>query len=373
MDFGLSEEQQLLQSTFRSYLADQVPTPRVRELTEGGPEALAALWRRLAELGAAGVLIPEEYGGSGLALLDAALVAEEFGRAVTPAPFLANAVLAPTALREAGTPEQQKEWLPRLASGEIRVGIAFTESYQRRENAEVAFDGRGLTGKALLALDLPGADFALVATRDHKLAWVSCEAPGLTIEALSSIDRTRRLAELRFEAVEPATVLGGPESRALAIERVLDAGRAALAADTLGACQAMLDQAVAYAQDRRQFGRAIASFQAVKHLCAEMVADLEPARSLVWYAAHAFDALPEDAAAAIAHGKAHISEVGTRLADLATQVHGGIGYTDEQNLHLWFKRIGLSRQLLGGPGFLRERAAQLQGLSTARRAFARER
>lgn len=363
MDFGLSEEQRLLQDTFRNYLADQLPPNRVRALCDGGRADQRALWAALAELGAAGILIPEEHGGSELALLDAALVAEELGRTVAPTPFLASGILAPIALAEAGTPEQCKEWLPRIATGELCVGAAVTESYARREGAGVRLNGARLYGNALLALDVPGADYLLIATVAGQLAWVPADAPGLERETLATIDRTRHTAELRFDGVEPVTLLGGPEPRTPAVRRILDAGRAVLAADTLGAAESMLNQAVAYAQERVQFERVIASFQAVKHLCAEMVAELEPARSLAWYAAHAFHALPDSAPLAIVHAKAHLNEVASHVADLATQVHGGIGYTDEHNLHLWFKRIGLNRQLLGGPEFLRERAAQLQGFT----------
>jgi alkylation response protein AidB-like acyl-CoA dehydrogenase len=138
-----------------------------------------------------------------------------------------------------------------------------------------------------------------------------------------------------------------------------------LAADTLGAAERMLELAVEYAGQRSQFGRVIASFQAVKHMCAEMLAELEPARSLVWYAAHAFDELPEEASLVASHAKAHLSDVGTHIAKLATEVHGGVGFTDEQNLHVWFKRISFNRQLFGGPELLRERAATLQGWSDA--------
>jgi alkylation response protein AidB-like acyl-CoA dehydrogenase len=155
----------------------------------------------------------------------------------------------------------------------------------------------------------------------------------------------------------PEALFEGAEA---AIARMLDAGRIALAADTLGACDSMIEQAVAYAGERKQFGRSIGSFQAVKHMCAEMVAEVEPSRSLLWYAAHSFDALPDEAPLMACHALAHISEIGREIASIATQVHGGIGWTDEQNLHFWFKRIGVARHLLGGPEFLRNRAAELQ-------------
>lgn len=365
MDFGLSQEQRLLQDTFRAYLAERVPIDRVRALSESesesGAPAIAALWSELAELGAPGVLIPRDLGGSGLTLLDASLIAQELGRGVTPAPFLASAVMAPLLLLELGTPQQQAEWLPKIAAGTLRVGVAATETYSRRENAKVSLDAGRLRGKALMALDAGGADAFLVAAGAADLALVAADAPGLSVVPLATVDRTRTVAELRFDEVEATARLGEPGGAKRAIERMLDAGRIALAADIVGACDAMLDQAVAYAGQRKQFGRVIGSFQAVKHMCAEMAAELEPTRSLFWYAAHSFDQQLDEAPLAVAHAKAHASETGILVARSSTEVHGGIGFTDEQNLHVWFKRIGVDRQLLGSPDVLRERAAQLQG------------
>ncbi len=361
MDFGLSDEQRLLQDVFRSYLAERVPIARVRAALEAGDPAIEALWSELALLGASGVLVPQEFGGSGLRLLDASLVAQELGRAVTPAPFLATAVMAPVALLEVGTPEQKREWLPKLATGQLRVGVAVTEAHSRRENAGVWLSGGKLRGKALMVLDAAGADVFLVAAGPCDLLLVAADAPGLSIVPLSAVDRTRAFAELVFEGVPPSAALGGTGGAERAIERTLCAGRVALTGDIVGACDAMLDQAVAYAAQRVQFGRVIGSFQAVKHMCAEMAAELEPTRSLFWYAAHAFSELPDEAPLAVAHAKAHASETGAFVARTSTEVHGGIGFTDEQNLHIWFKRIGVDRQLLGGPDVLRECAARLQG------------
>jgi alkylation response protein AidB-like acyl-CoA dehydrogenase len=190
----------------------------------------------------------------------------------------------------------------------------------------------------------------------------------VTCTRLETIDRTRAFAELRFEGAKPAEWLGEPGSAAPACRRVLDAGRVALAADLLGASARALELAVAYAGQRKQFDRVIGSFQAVKHMCAEMAAELEPARALVWYAAHAFDAVPEEASLVASHAKAHLAEVGTFIVRTATEVHGGVGFTDEQNLHLWFKRVGVDRQLLGGPEALREDAARLQGWTPSGRS-----
>jgi alkylation response protein AidB-like acyl-CoA dehydrogenase len=178
---------------------------------------------------------------------------------------------------------------------------------------------------------------------------------------LTTIDKTRRVGELAFDGVA-ADLL--PRSRDPGIcVRVIDAGRIVLSADTLGAAQTMLTKAVEYSKQRIQFGRLIGSFQAVKHMCAEMAAELEPCRAMVWYAAHAFDAIGEEARLTACHTKAHLSEVATFVARTATEVHGGIGFTEELGLHLWFKRIGADRQLLGGPAQLREEAARLQQLA----------
>lgn len=358
MDFGLSDDQRLLEQTVRGFLRDRVPITRVRELRDAACPNDRAIWRGLAELGAAGILVPEAHGGSGLALLDAALVAQALGHAVTPSPFLSTAVIAPVALG-ALPGADAKAWLEGIATGELVIGAALTETFSVREGAGVAVVGGRLRGKALMALDAHGADLILIPLGEDRLAVVRGDVPGLTATRLATIDATRCTAELVFADVTPEAVLDGAGA---AIARALDAGRIALAADALGACEAMIEQSVAYAQQRKQFGRAIGSFQAVKHLCAEMIAALEPARSLLWYAAHSFDALPDEAPQMACHVLAQLSEIGREIASTATQVHGGVGWTDEQNLHFWFKRIAVARHLLGGPELLRERAAELQGL-----------
>jgi alkylation response protein AidB-like acyl-CoA dehydrogenase len=359
MDFGLSDDQRLLEASVRAFVRDRVPIARVRELRGADCPNDRAIWHGLAELGATGILVPESFGGSGLALLDAVLVAQSLGHAVTPSPFLATAVIAPVALRSFGA--DAKGWLEGIAAGELVIGAAFTESFSVREGAGVALEGGRLRGKALMAVDAHGADRILLPLGADRLAIARAEGAGVVATRLATIDATRCTAEVVFDGAEPEAVLDGAGA---AIARALDAGRIALAADALGACEAMIEQAVAYAQQRKQFGRAIGSFQAVKHLCAEMIAALEPARSLLWYAAHGFDALPDEAPQMACHVLAHVSEIGREIASTATQVHGGIGWTDEQNLHFWFKRIAVARHLLGGPELLRERAAALQGLAT---------
>ena len=356
MRFALSEDQVLLQDSLRRALGELSPLERVRRFADEDEASAPDIWAGLTELGLPGLLIPEEHGGLGLGLLEAALAAEALGRAVAPTPFLGSAVLAPLALTLAGTAEQQTRWLPKLAAGEVTAGVAIAEPIAgARDGAGVSAQGGRLSGKSLFAIGAAGCDLLIVADQAGGLhlaeqAWA--------MEPMTTIDATRRLHEIVFQdtPAEPLQSNG-------ALDRLRDAAWTVLAADTLGAGEAMLEKAVAYAQERRQFGRVIGSFQAVKHLCAEMAAELEPARALVWYAAYAFDRAPEEASLMAAHAKAHTSEIGRFIARTATEVHGGIGITDLLGLHYWFKRIGLNRQLLGGPERVRETAARLQGLA----------
>jgi alkylation response protein AidB-like acyl-CoA dehydrogenase len=363
MDFALSDEQQLLADTVRRYLDEECPITRVRELVANAPGQDGGTWKALSELGLAGLLVPEEHGGSGLSLLDAAVAAEALAWGVAPSPFLGSAVMAPIAIRAAGSPEQQARWLPRLATGDCRIGVAATEVVATRDGAGVEERDGKLHGTALMVLDGPDADAYVVplGAGGSRLALVEAGAANLAVRGLKTIDRTRGFAELAFSGTEVAEWLGDEAAATAATRRMLDAGRVILAADILGASERALDLAVAYAMQRKQFERVIASFQAVKHLCAEMAAELEPARSLVWYAAHAFDEVPGEATLMACHAKAHLSEVGPFIVRTATEVHGGIGFTDEQNLHYWFKRVGVDRQLLGTPEAVREEAARLQG------------
>jgi alkylation response protein AidB-like acyl-CoA dehydrogenase len=333
------------------------PLERVKRLVRDGQTRASDVWAGLCELDLAGILSPRDYGGVGCSLLDAALVAEVLGSRAAPVPFAAAVVMAPLAVGLAGSPEQKSRWLPALAEGRLLAGAAIGGTAGSRETVRVVADRSKLTGRALFVLDFD-ADVYLVADDNRSLYLVEAGAPGLALNPFVTIDKTRAVGELVFENVAAELL---PASRDAEIcARVLDAGRIALAADTLGAAQAMLDRAVAYSKERVQFGRAIGSFQAVKHMCAEMAARLEPCRAMTWYAAHAFDALPDEARLAACHAKAHLAEVGTFVARTSTEVHGGIGFTEELGLHLWFKRIGANRQLLGGPAFLREQAARLQ-------------
>jgi alkylation response protein AidB-like acyl-CoA dehydrogenase len=362
MDFGLSQDQRMMQASLAGALERASPLGRVRTFADEGEGLAADVWRTLVELGVPGILVPEDHGGLGLTLLDAALIAETLGAHVAPVPFLGTAVLAPLAILGAGAAAQKDAWLPKLATGEILAGVAVSEAIAgARDGAGVSASGGALTGVALFVIDSARADLFVVADRAGGLHLVHADAPGLARTELATIDRTRRLGELRFDDA-PAEPLGADRA-GQTLARLRDAAWTILAADMLGASGAMLAKAVDYAKERRQFGRLIGSFQAVKHLCAEMAAELEPCRSLVWYAAHAFDAIPAEAPLTAAHAKAHLSEVSRFVARTATEVHGGMGFTDLLGLHYWFKRVGLDRQLLGGPERVRRTAAQIQQLA----------
>ena len=357
MDFSITADQRLMQESLARTLEAAAALDRVRRFAADRDDAGADVWTALADFGLPGVVIPEEHGGLGLGLLDAALAAEALGRAVAPAPFL-GAVAASVALTRGGTAEQQARWLPKIAAGDVVIGLAVAEAVAgARDGMGVTASGGKLTGGALFVTDAMTADLFVVADADGGLHLVAGDAPGLSRAVVTSIDLTRRLGELRFDAV-PAEPLA-----AHTLDAVRDAAWTLLAADTLGAAEVMIEKAVAYAKERRQFGRVIGSFQAVKHLCAEMAAELEPCRALVWYAAYAFDDAPAEAGLTAAHAKAHTSEVGRFIARTATEVHGGMGITDLLGLHYWFKRIGLDRQLLGGPERVRRIAAKMQGLA----------
>lgn len=355
MDFGLSAEQTMLTDSVGRALEGVVPIETLRDCAAGN--RTSAAWNALCDLGVPGLMIGEAQGGSGLGAVDAALVAQRLGANAAPSPWLGTCVLAPLALAQAGSPAQQAAWLPRLAGGETVVGVALSEHCGARDGAGVsARDGR-LHGHALFVIDFE-ADAYLVADGTGAVHLVEADAEGLERRALVTVDVTRAIGELVMDGVaaEPLSSGTGPLAPLL-----VDWGRVMLAADTLGAAQRMLDRAVAYAGEREQFGRVIGSFQAVKHLCAEMAASLEPCHAFVWYAAHALDALPDESHVHACQVKAHLGDVGKQVAKTATEVHGGVGFTDLLGLHYWFKRIGLNRQLLGGPERARHEAAVAQG------------
>ncbi|MCC5888444.1 MAG: acyl-CoA/acyl-ACP dehydrogenase [Gammaproteobacteria bacterium] len=357
MEFGLSEEQRMLADSIRRFADERVDGERLKALVDGGDSANVDLLRGLADLGALGILTPEEHGGSGMTLLDACLVQQALGRNAVPIPFTASAILAPLAFA-ASPGDAGAEWLPALAGGVRRIGVGLSEAAGRRSGAGVKARSGKASGVARFVIDGQGADAWILATDEGGLILVEAGATGVQTVALTTIDRSRGVLEIRLDDSPCTTLLAADPAVAA---RLLAAGRVALAFDSLGAAERMLERAVAYAMERKQFGRVIASFQAVKHLCAEMAAEIEPCHSLLWYAAYAAEAYPDEFELMACHAKAHMGEVGQFVARTATEVHGGMGFTHEMGLHYFFKRIGLNRQLLGNPDQVRQHAAALQG------------
>ncbi len=359
MEFALTQDQKMMQESVGRTLERVSPLERVRKSADAKEAYANDVFKALIELGVPGILVPQEFGGLGLTMLDAALAAEMLGRHVAPVPFVGASVMAPLAILSAGSEAQKRTWLPKIAAGEAVFGLAVSEQAAgAREKAEVIAKGGKLSGRALFVVDFAGADHFIVTDKFSGLHIVDAKAKGLAKTLLTTVDATRAVGELGFDNVEAATLSG---NSAATLERVIDAGRIALAADTLGAAERMIEKAVAYSKERKQFGRVIGSFQAVKHMCAEMAAELEPARALVWYAAYAYDEFPEQSRRMAAHAKAHLSEIGQQIARTATEVHGGMGFTDLLGLHYWFKRVGFNRQVLGSPERARHDAAVAQG------------
>jgi alkylation response protein AidB-like acyl-CoA dehydrogenase len=358
MEFAITEEQKAIQDSVERFLADNGDLESLRAATGEGAAHSKVLWQGLADLGMTSLLVPEEYGGLGLDILDAALVQEALGKFAAPVNFVANAVLAPIALVSGGSSAQKERWLPPLAAGQLNVGIGINEDASgRREGAGVTASNGKLNGRALFVLGSADAELFLLAADDGQLYAVDGKASGLEITSLTTIDKTQPVIEINLADTE-AEVL---QNSAGKLQELIDVARVIFAADSLGASQNMLDKAVVYSQERKQFKRLIGSFQAVKHLCAEMAAEIEPSRSLVWYAAYSCSAVPEERSVTACHAKAHLAEVSRFVARTATEVHGGMGFTDELGLHYWFKRVGFNRQILGSPEKTREDAARLQG------------
>jgi alkylation response protein AidB-like acyl-CoA dehydrogenase len=364
VEFGPNDSERLFERILRGFLADRLAMEELHRLAASGSGFDDKLWAGLTELGLPGVLVPERFGGAGLGTFAAGLAAGALGASCAPVPFVAAAVMAPLALLRYGSDAAQAEWLPRIAAGTARLAIAVdgptgttaTRALDRRRDR--------LSGRLDIVLDLAGATHVLAALGDGAIGIVAVNDPGVRLSLGPSLDRTRPVGACVLNDCS-AEILSDGGDIGVRAEGLVAAGRAMLAADTLGAAQTMLERAVAYARQREQFGRPIGSFQAVKHMCAEMAAMIEPAQALVWYAAHAQDALPDDARVLACHAKAHLGEVGREVSRMATEVHGGMGFTHELGLHYWFKRLSANRQLLGGPERCRREAAALQGWGAA--------
>lgn len=360
MNFGLSEDQVLLKATIKRFLEEQCPSTRVRAIMESDSGHDAGLWQGLVDLGIAGLIVPAEQGGSGLELLDLALAAEELGYAATPGPFLGCA-MATVALLEGGDAAQRERWLPRIAAGEalatVALGEADSEWDPQRYATKVA-NGK-INGTKPFVPYAAAADAIIVGALDAAgpgLWLVERGAPGLEITPLKVVDMTRRVHTVRLTDT-PAAKVGD----LAALRRTIDAGCILIAADAYGGSRRCLEMTVQYALQREQFGQVIGAFQAVKHQIANMACELEPSLALYWYAAHAFDRIKDKSERHAAMVKAHMADVYDRITRDATELHGGIGFTWEFDLHLWFRRAVFDRSFLGEAAVHRARAADLAG------------
>jgi alkylation response protein AidB-like acyl-CoA dehydrogenase len=329
LNFDFTDDQQAIKRTAKEMLAARFKPERVRELAEADEHDEGA-WKEMAELGWPGIFIDEEHGGQGLGIVELAILMEELGYALAPVPFLSNAA-AGLVLQHAGSDEQKERWLPGIASGEARgtVGIAHD-------------------GEARLVPDAASAELIVLLSLDGSASVL--ESSAADIEPFDAMDRTRRFARVRAQGGD---ALAGDGEAALA--RILTA----LAAETVGVAQRAMEMAVEYARDRKQFGRPIGSYQAVSHRCAQMLLEVEGSRSAAYYAAWCADAEPESLPAAASMAKAYASDAGWRVCGSSLQVHGGIGFTWEHDLHFYLKRAKTNAVLYGSATEHRERIAEL--------------
>jgi alkylation response protein AidB-like acyl-CoA dehydrogenase len=361
MYFDLTDEQQAIKSTAREFLAARYKSERIRELAEGEHGFEQSDWSEMAELGWPGLAMPEEWGGQGLGIVELAVLFEELGYALAPTPLLSNTV-AGLALAANGSEEQKERWLRPLAAGEVRGTIALFDagtpatigSFEMEAKADG--DGVVLDGEKVLVMDAASADFLLVATADGRRHLVERDAEGVTVTPQPSIDLTRRLYSVRFDGVQVgagATLGGGQEEYLPVLWRAC----VAIAAESTGIAQRTMEMAVSYAKDRQQFGRPIGAYQAVSHRCAQMLLETENSRSAVYGAAWAADAEPESLPLAASMAKAYASDAGWRVPDASIQVHGGIGFTWEHDLHFFLKRGKANAATFGDAKWHRERVA----------------
>ena len=361
MYFDLNDEQTAIKETARDFLASRFKPARVRELAESDTGFDDADWKQMAELGWTGLAFPEKWGGQGLGIVDLAVVMEEMGYALAPSPLFSNTIVG-LALAERGTDDQKERYLRPLAEGGLRgtpalfdAGSPATIGHFEME-AQESGDGVVLYGEKILVTDAEAADVFLVGTSDGRRHVVRSDADGVTVLPQPSLDPTRRLSAVRFEgvAVPAEDTLDGAQADFLPVFNV---GCVALAAEQTGIAQRTLEMAVEYAKDRHQFGRPIGSYQAVSHRCAQMLLETENARSAALYAAWTADAEPESLSLAASMAKAYASDAGWRVADASIQVHGGIGFTWEHDLHFFLKRAKANAAAFGDAKWHRERVA----------------
>lgn len=354
MYFDLTDDQKAIADTIGSLLRDQTPDDKAVAKFEAA--ALdRPLWDRLMEMGLGGVLVPEDKGGIGMDLLTLAAIEEQLGYFAAAAP-VANNALAAWLIAETGTPAQQERWIAPLVSGEIIAAFALQEG-NAIDPARWTVDAAEMRGTKPNVLFAGDADLFVVGTAGGGLALLETGAQGLSVATVPPTDASQPIGHLTLEGAAGDKLDASPET----VTRLLDAIYVLAAADACGAGNHSMDLAVAYALTRKQFDRLIGSFQGLKHQLANMKAEMEPVRYLVWYAAHSWDAIPEKASYTASLAKAHASEIAVKVSRLAVETHGGIGYTWEYPLHIYLKRAMSARASNGLPARHRERSAALAG------------
>jgi alkylation response protein AidB-like acyl-CoA dehydrogenase len=371
MNFAFTDEQEELRKTVRAFLDAKSPESAVREQMETEAGYDEAVWRQMGEqMGLQGLSIPEEFGGSGYTFIELGIVLEEMGRSLLCAPFFSTVVLASNTLLHSGDDAAKKDYLPGIASGETIATVAFTEPSGKWDEAGIemqasaAGDGWTLSGTKMFVLDGHTANLIIVAARTPQgvsLFAVDGDAAGLTRTALSTMDQTRKQARLEFEGT-PARLVGTDGDGWNVLSRVLDLVAIGLAAEQVGGAQKVLDMAVEYAKVRVQFGRPIGSFQAIKHKCADMLLEVESAKSAAYYGMWCASELNDELPSVASLAKAYCSEAYFHAAAENIQIHGGIGFTWEHPAHLYFKRAKSSELLFGDPTYHRELLAQRIGI-----------
>jgi alkylation response protein AidB-like acyl-CoA dehydrogenase len=371
MNFAFTEEQEELRNTMRAFLEAKSSEEAVREQMETEDGYDAAVWSQMAEqMGLQGLHIPEEYGGSGFSYVELGIVLEEMGRALLCAPFFSSVVLAANTLILSGDDDAKKAYLPGIASGETIATLAYTEPNGRWDEAAVTMtataDGGSwkLNGEKLYVIDGHSADLIITAARTDagvSLFAVTGDASGLTRTSLSTMDQTRKQARLEYSDVE-GKLIGADGGGWDVLSQVLDLAAVALAAEQVGGSQEVLEAAVQYAKDRVQFGRPIGSFQAIKHKCADMLLEVESAKSAAYYAGWCAAEMNDELPSVASLAKAYCSEAYFHAAAENIQIHGGIGFTWEHPAHLYFKRAKSSELLFGDPTYHREQLAQRIGI-----------
>ena len=362
MYFGLSEEQQFFKDNVNKFLNDHASLDIVKKIIDNNDlDIKNEIANGILNLGINSLLVPEKYGGLGLDLLFAAAVSQSLGENVAPFSFAGSYVMAPIALSLGGNEDQKNKYLNSIVNNKMKFAVGFAEYIAARNNFGFLFENNTVSGKSIFVLDVENSTHLLIADEAGQIGVININDKNIKLTELTTVDKTRTYFEIQFEKAL-VDILEETKSNINAVTRSIDAGRIVLAADSLGASEALLTKAVEYSKERKQFGRAIGSFQAIKHMCAEMAADLEPCYSLVWHAAHCFDNIPDESRLMSCHAKSHVSDVSKVIAKKATEVHGGMGFTDLMGIHYWFKRIGVNRQNLGSPETIREEAAKIQNL-----------